>query len=73
MVLIMRSDNMKEYKSTDILLNTIYEEYMSDISKYDLPYVCGILTGAMIYSYTIDNISHSEFTELLHVIRDIVK
>lgn len=71
MVLIMRSDNMKEFKSTDILLNIIYEEYMQDISKYEIPYVCGILTGAMIYSYTIDKIPHSELMELLQAIKDI--
>lgn len=69
----MRSDNMKEFKSTDILLNTIYEEYMQDISKYEIPYVCCILTGAMIYSYTIDKISHSELMELLQAIKDIIK
>lgn len=64
---------MKEFKSTDILLNTIYEEYMQDISKYGIPYVCGVLTGAMIYSYTIDKISHSELMELLQAIKDIIK
>lgn len=64
---------MKEFKSTDILLNIIYEKYMQDISKYEIPYVCGILTGAMIYSYTIDKISHSELMELLQAIKDIIK
>lgn len=29
----MRSNNMKEFKSTDVILNTIYEEYMQDSSK----------------------------------------
>lgn len=58
---------MKEFESRDIILNSIYEEY-SD-SKYGYLYTSGILIGALIYSYAIDNISHSEFTELLELIR----
>ena len=69
MVLIMGSDNMKEFKSTDVILNTIYEEYMQDSSKYGLVYISGILIGSLIYSYATDKISHSEFTELLQIIR----
>lgn len=69
MGLIMRSDNMKEFKSTDVILNTIYEEYMQDSSKYGLVYISGILIGSLIYSYATDKISYSEFTELLQIIR----
>lgn len=60
---------MKEFKSTDEILNTIYEEYMQDSSKYGFVYISGILIGSLIYSYAIDKISHSEFTELLQIIR----
>lgn len=60
---------MKEFKSTDVILNTIYEEYMQDSSKYGLVYISGILIGSLIYSYATDKISHSEFTELLQIIR----
>lgn len=47
---------MKEFKSTDVILNIIYEEYMR---------ISGILIDSLIYSYATDKISHSEFTELL--------
>lgn len=60
---------MKEFKSTDVILNTIYEEYMQDSSKYGLVYISGILIGSLIYSYATDKISYSEFTELLQIIR----
>lgn len=69
MVLIMRSDNMKEFKSTDVILNTIYEEYTRDRSKYECVYINGVLMGSLIYSYATDKISHSEFIELLQILR----
>lgn len=56
-----------KFKSTDVILNSIYEEYSG--SKYDILYISGILIGALIYSYAIDNIPHSEFRELLELIR----
>ena len=60
---------MKEFKSTDVILNTIYEEYMRDSSKYERVYISGILMGSLIYSYATDKIPHSEFIELLEIIR----
>lgn len=59
---------MREFKSSDVIVNTIYEEYTRD-SIYGLRYISGILIGALLYSYATDNISHSEFTELVQIIR----
>nr|DAJ12399.1 MAG TPA: hypothetical protein [Bacteriophage sp.] len=64
---------MKEFKSTDEILNTIYKSMCKDASIYERTYVSGILTGSLIYSYTINNIPHSEFTELLKLIREMIR
>jgi hypothetical protein len=64
---------VKEFKSSDIILNSIYEEFVRDSTKYERAYVSGILTGALIYSYATDKISHSEFTEILVIIREMIK
>lgn len=72
MVLIMRSDSMKVFESTDETLNSIYEEmyakYMTGYYEYIA--VFNVLLGALIYSYATDKISHKEFTELLQVIKE---
>ena len=71
MVLIMRSDSMKVFKSTDETLNNIYEEMYAKfrIGYYEYIAVYNVLLGALIYSYATDKISHKEFTELLQVIK----
>lgn len=61
---------MKEFKSTDIILNTIYEEYTEDRSKYERVYINGVLMGSLIYSYASGKISHTEFTKLLQILRE---
>lgn len=54
---------MKEFKSTDELLNSIYEEmkvrYMEGYYKPIVIY--NVLLGALIYSLAIAKISHKEF------------
>lgn len=62
---------MKEFKSTDEILNIIYEEMkVGYMEGYNEPIaIYNVLLGALIYSYATDKISHKEFSELLHVIK----
>lgn len=82
---------MKEFKSSDLLLNTMYEEYkMRDellkglneetyvntataIDIYGHLNACVILLDAIIYAYISNRIQHSEFTELLNVINELMR
>lgn len=62
---------MKEFKSTDVTLNSVYEEMYAKYRTgyYECIVVFNVLLGALIYSYATDNISHKEYTELLQVIK----
>lgn len=63
---------MKEFKSTDETLNSIYEEMYAKYRTgyYECISVFNVLLGALIYSYATDKIPHKEFTELLQVIKE---
>lgn len=51
---------MKEFKSTDIILNIIYEEYV---------HINSVLMSSLIYSYASGKLSHNEFIEVLQILR----
>lgn len=63
---------MKEFKSTDETLNAVFVNICSlgETNKYKRMYVTGVLNGALIYSYAIGKIPHSEFTALLRSIKE---
>lgn len=62
---------MKEFKSTDEILNNIYKELKVWYLEGYYDYICiyNILLGALIYSYDTGKISYKEFSELLQVIK----
>lgn len=63
---------MKDFKSTDETLNAVYANIcvLGETNKHKRVYVTGVLNGALIYSYSIGKISHSEFTALLRAIKE---
>ena len=62
---------MKEFKSTDKILNNIYTVFKVWYLEGYFDYICifNILLGALIYSYATGKITHKEFSELLQVIK----
>lgn len=63
---------MKDFKSTDETLNAVYANVcaLGETNKHKRLYATGVLNGAVIYSYAIGKIPHSEFTALLRVIKE---
>lgn len=66
---------MKEFKSTDETLNTIYEniQEISGDTKQERVFAIGVLNGAIMYSYVEDKISYREYRDLLNSLREEIK
>ena len=67
-----RNDTMKEFKSTDKTLNAIYKslyELLED-TEQERVFAIGVLTGAVLYSYSEDEICHKEYWDLLNGLQE---
>lgn len=66
---------MKEFKSTDEILNRFYEKFhmLMGNSKQERTFTIGVLIGAVAYSYIEDKISYDEYSYLLDSIQEVIK
>lgn len=63
---------MKEFKSTDETLNAIYKSLydLLEDTEQERVLAIGVLTGAVLYSYSEDKICHKEYWDLLNSLQE---
>lgn len=66
---------MKEFKSTNDILNVIYENLYMLLgnSKQEQVFAIGVLNGAVMYSYAEDKIGYKEYLDLLNSLQEEIR
>ncbi len=65
---------MKEFKSTDETLNSIYKSLydLLEDTEQERVFAIGVLNGAVMHSYVEDKIGYREYIDLLNTLQEVI-